>query len=166
MNLNDRLKNVVIDEQEFQITLMPALKAAVLDRKIISMLAPTVGGASKNGGLDAELNLENVLNSLSDGLLKLSDSDYENLLVSLLQYVTTTVPGKGVLQLDNPGSINEVFAKKILTIYKLIFEVMKHNGFSVFGMVGDGLGIGEIFSSGLLQKKVGESGKKSETLGS
>jgi len=162
MKLEEQIKNVDIDGIQFQIMLMPALTAAVLDRKIIGMLAPTVGGIVKEGGLDAELNLDAILNNLSDGLMKLDDDEMKKLLIDMLSYVSCVVPGQGVESLNNESAINKVFAKKILSIYKLIIQVMQHNGFSVFGLVGDGLGMSGIFSFGEANEKEKNSGQQLE----
>ena len=157
----ENLKTIEIDGIQFQITLMPALKAAVLDRKVNVMLIPTLSGVMEKEDLDAEIDLNMLIQNLGDGLMKLSDAEYENLITSLLSSVTA-VGNEGAMQLNTTDNINKIFGKKLITIYKLIFEVMKFNGFSVFGLVGDGLGIGKINSSNTLAKEIQKFGMKSE----
>jgi len=129
-----------IDGIKFNIHQMPALQAAVLDRRIICMMASTVGGMLEDGNLDKDLDLKNLLNNLSSGLASLSNEEYEEFIVRMLSNVTAATPGQAPVSLASVDGINKVFKQKILTIYKLVIEVMRFNGFSVFGLVEGGLG--------------------------
>lgn len=146
--MNDVTK-INIDGIDFQIHTMSALKAAVLDRKILAIILPAVSGMAEEG-LDTEITYAGLLNNLGEGLLKLKDAEYEELLIQMFSKVTAVKPGKAPAQLDNEQAINEIFSGSIMTIYKLVLEVMKHNGFSVFGLAGDGFltGITSISNTG------------------
>ena len=158
----ENLTKKEIDGITFQIQLMPALKSAVLDRKIICILAPGVGNVASNG-IDTELNLESLFSGLSAGLASLDDTEYEKLIGELLCYVSA-VTKEGVFELDNTQAINKVFQKKLLTLYKVIIEVMKFNGFSVFGLVAGGKGMSLISMLNTVTTKTKVPGSESEKL--
>ena len=152
--------NIKLDGIDFQIHTMSALKAAVLDRKILAIILPAVSGIAEDG-LDAEITYSGLLSNLGEGLLKLKDDEYEALLMQMFSKVTALAPGRAPAQLDNESAINETFQGSIMTIYKLVLEVMKHNGFSVFGLAGDGFLTG-ITSISSTREPAGEkSGKLS-----
>ena len=158
-NLNTK----IIDGITIQMQLMPALKAAVLDKKVVCLLAPALGGAIKSQGLDTELDLETIINNVSAGLSNMSDEDYEDFLIRMFSLVTATRPGVGAYVLNEIDSINKIFEKKLLSIYKVLIEVMKYNGFSVFGLVEGGLGNLGMSILNTQSEKIETSGKKLET---
>lgn len=160
----DNLKNVEIDGIEFQIKLMGAMKALVLDRKILAIILPTVSGIAEQG-LDTEIGVSELLKNVGDGLMKLSDSDYKQLLLSMFSEVIAVAPGKAAVVLDSEESFNAVFSKKIITAYKLFLEVMRHNEFSVFGMAGGGFGIETINMLAGGKSETSKTGSKLETSG-
>jgi len=129
-----------IDGIIFTIQAMGALKACVLDRKVVSMLAPTVSGVMESG-MDTEIEMSKIIDRLADGLTRLSDEEFQDFLIQLMSEVSTEVQGEGLVYLCNKEAINKVFGKKILTIYKLLLEIMRFNGFSFFGLVEGGLGM-------------------------
>ena len=155
---------VKLDGIKFQIQTMSALKAAVLDRKILAIILPAVSGLAENSdqGLDTEITYAGLLNNVGEGLLKLKDDEYEDLVLQMFSKVIAIAPNKAPMELVNEAAINEIFQGSIMTIYKLIMEVMKHNGFSVFGLAGDGLltGLTSISNTGKPATK--ENGKQSE----
>lgn len=144
MNIN--LKQVEIEGTTFQLSTMPSLKACVLDRKILAIILPSLGSVAEKG-LNTEISVGTLINNLSDGLLKLNDLEFKNLILNMFAEVTAISNTDGALSLDNEININKIFNKKVMNIYKLLIEVMKYNGFSVFGVGDGGLGIDKIFTS-------------------
>lgn len=156
------VQNTNIDGISFQIHTMGALKAAVLDRKMLAIIFPAISGlANSEDGLDTEITQTNLFSHIGDGLLKLKDDEYKELLEKMFTEVVAVIPGKAPMQLDNESAINEVFKGKIIVIYKLLLEIMKHNGFSVFGLAGDGFLTGITSISGTGKPAKEESGKLS-----
>jgi len=145
----NNVHTVNFDGIQFQIHTMRALKAAVLDRKMLAMIFPAISGIAEQG-LDTEITPDGILNNIGDGLMRLKDEEYEDLILKMLAEVIAVAPGKAPAQLDSENAIHEVFQGKLILIYKLIMEVMKHNGFSVFGLAGDGFltGITSISDTG------------------
>lgn len=141
-------KNIEIKEMKFQLNPMPALKALRLDKKILSLLTPLMGGI-KSLDVDKALDLKVMADSISEAVQNLGDAEWEKLVLDFLSEVTYTGKGGTMASdlLDNTSTINNVFSEDFTFIYKLIFEVMKYNKFSPFKLVGGGFGIEKILTS-------------------
>lgn len=127
------IQNVTIDGMEFQLVPLPSLKAARLDKKVISILAPVFGTVKS---LDDEIDISKVVDVVMDALSKLSDEEYEKFIIDLCSGVTCHKPGQPPVQLMGEN-INELFRGALKTLYKLMYEVMKYNKFSPFALMAD-----------------------------
>lgn len=156
-------KKLNIDGMEFTIHPMPALRALKLDKRIITMLLPIISGFKKLD-LDSDIDMGAIVSGISEGMNKLDEATYEKLVIDMLSNVQCIPPGGEACQLDSAGSIDRVFVGNLLTVYKLMFEVMRHNKFSPFALVGDGNGIKKILSSFGRTVKEKQTGKASEKL--
>lgn len=153
---------VEIDDIKFQIVPMGAMKASILDRKIIAMLAPSAAGLLEDG-FETEVRFDKLISNLGNGLLLLSDDQYQSLLLNMFAKVTAIKKGNPVLQLNTVENIDDIF-EDVLTIYKLLYEIMRVNGFSLFKLVGGGLGMKGIPTLDTLTTKINSSLSKSEKL--
>lgn len=127
-------KEIKIDNMDFQLQPLRGFKANKLDKKVISLLLPLLEGAD---GLDSEINIGKALGGLSGALDNLSEKDYETFVVDLLSTVILIPEKEAPTQLD-VNSIDVYFQGASLTLYKLMFEVMKYNNFTPFVLASGG----------------------------
>jgi hypothetical protein len=142
----------------FQLKPIPALKAIKLDKKIMTLLVPVIGGL-KDVSLDAGIDMSTVARGLSEALNDLDDKDTEQLIIDLLYGVVYVKSGEPPMEL-NEGTINNVFNGCFEKLYDLIFEVMKYNKFSPFRLAAGGKKIPGMF--GLLSMKKEEKSTKKD----
>jgi hypothetical protein len=143
------IQNITIDGMEFQLVPLPILKAARLDKKVISILTPVLGTVKS---LDDEIDLGKVI-----------DEEYEKFIIDLCSTVTCHKPGQPPVQLMGEN-INELFKGALKTLYKLMYEVMKYNKFSPFALMADSGNLTTIMSLFAGQEETTkEDGKELET---
>lgn len=157
-------KSIVIDGMAFQFQPLPAMRALRLDKRVVTLIVPVIG-SMKEFSLDAEIPLDQVAQGISTALQGLSDSDFETLVADLLSTVVHQPSGEPPIQLE-PQSINKYFQGKLMTLYKVAFEVMRYNKFSPFALLEGGAAMRQIISSLGPKKKGSKSGNESETSGS
>jgi hypothetical protein len=153
-------KQINIGDKSFQLNPLPALRALKLDKKVVTMIIPVFKGFE---GLDQEINLGAAIEAVSEALLKLEDNEYEKFILDILSTVQYLPSGKAPIEIDS-DVINNQFSGEIMSIYRLIFEVMKYNRFSPFEMVGDGNEMMKILFSGFQKQSGKDSNQESETL--
>ncbi len=153
-------KDIEIEGHRFQLRPLPVLKAARLDKKVITVLAPILGTVKS---LDDEINIEKAVKSVMDALSSLSDAEYEAFIIDLCSTVVYTAPGQQPIELGS-SDINKIFVGELKTLYKLMFEVMRYNKFSPFGLVEGGNVTSIMSFLGEQKEKETTSGKESETL--
>ena len=144
---------------------MNPIKALILDKRVLSLLAPLLAGlkgvkpdATEE---DVELDFEAISRGLQDALGNFSDTDYEKFVNDLLQYVTVKT-NNGALACNDSRAIG-VFSGNLQLIYKLMIEVMRFNKFTPFALVDSGVGIRGIVTSLVPQSTQKENGTPSET---
>lgn len=150
-------KEVTLDGMKFQLSSLPALTALRLDKKIVALLLPVMGGAD-DISLDAEIDLSKCIYYLSESLSNLKDDEFQSLIIDMLSTIIYIPDGKPPVQLSR-DVIDTDFRGKLMTIYRLIWEVMGYNNFSPFVVMGGGLGIN---ITGMLQKQTVKQTKSNE----
>ena len=156
---------IIVDGMSFQLIPLPALKALRLDKKVVTVLIPAISGL-KELNLDAQIDLESLSRGISEALSRLSDDDFENLAIDLLSSVTYIPDNAVPIELTSTQEINNIFSGKLITIYKLFFEVMKYNKFSPFALLeGDGNLMSKIIGLSRPDSTKKESGTQSGKLG-
>lgn len=157
----DGPKEVVIDDLRFKIYPMGCMKALLLDRKIISMLVPLISGFKDD--LEAEVDFKVISEGFQKSLTEMSDAEYKSLVLDLLKDVTirpkNPKPGEGESLSIDESVMNSHFEGKLMTIYKLIIEVMKFNKFTPFEMVAGGIKMNQITSLIGSKKNTKKTGK-------
>lgn len=155
-------KDEVIDEMKFNFSPLPALVVLKLDKKIISLLAPALGGLDKIS-LDTKIDLKVISQGIGNALASLNDEETERFILNLFS-TTTHVPedGKTQPQVISKEVFDDIFRLKIQTVYKLAFAVMKYNKFSPFGLVAGGNVMNKIRTSLEKTKKEKKNGNKLE----
>jgi hypothetical protein len=153
-------KTIEMDGLKFQLHPMPSLKALRLDKKVIELLIPILGGV-KELSFDAEIDLGKATDALSESLRRMDDSEFEKFAVDLLSSAVY-LPVGGAPQEMNAETINSVFQGRISLMYKMIVEIMRYNKFSPFELVGDGNVVQRILSSTGQTASPKENGSKSE----
>lgn len=133
-----------IDGIKFHIQQFPALKALRIEKKVMTLILPSVGsligGIDLQKGLDTDLDFSNIGQGLMVSLEKLSDNDFETLILELLGNTQFEITGEAV-EFIGKSNFDKVFQGKLITVYKVIFEIMKVNKFCFFEVVGGGLGM-------------------------
>lgn len=147
-------KKIVIDGMNFRIDHFPARVSMKLEKRTTAFVAPLTGilkGVNFSKGLDSEIDLSLIGEAIKSVLDNLTESEFEDYIMDMIEntfYLEKTERGKEVPKyLNNQGIFDEVFAGKNLSVYKLLFEIMKWNGFSFLALVGGGGNI-----AGMLKK--------------
>lgn len=148
-------KRIIIKDRDdndmvFNLQPLPALKAIVLDKKIMSLLIPALGGIKD---LDKEFDLKIASMAMAESLTKLSDQEYEKFVIDLLTGVQLVQQGQEIKSITT-DQINVLFLGNAKGLYKLMFEVMKFNKFTPFELVEGG---------NLIQKITGSMNKSPKT---
>ncbi len=149
----------IIPNVVFNIIQFPVMTALKLERKINLIFLPAIGGFLKNADLSKMINMDvavdfkNIFDGFIEGLEKLSDQEYENLILNLMSRVQVEITGKPIREMDK-SVFEEVFQGNLFAVYKLMFEIMKFNKFSFFVLVEmlGGLEMIKTNSSGILTK--------------
>lgn len=154
-------KKVTLGEYTFIIKPFGGFDAVKLDRKVLRILAPALKGLDGVKDLDSEINL----GALGDGIAEALDSiaDYDGFIREMFKEVLVEFNGAPMPLVP---LMDTVFQGNVLSFYKLIIEVMKHNRFSFFEVAGGGGGIQKIFSSFGLKESGNSEVKSSEKSGS
>lgn len=158
-------KKIEIDEMKFQLIPLKALEAVTLDKKVLELLLPALGGI-QDLSLDANIDMEVLSRGVTEALSNFDDEKTLGLILNLLKNVTYIESGKPPRGLNDQEVINDVFRGKHFTIFKLMFEVMKFNKFTPFVLVAGGGNLTEITSFlSSPEKEVKTNGNKSGKLG-
>jgi hypothetical protein len=128
------VKNSDGNDMVFNMQPLPALDAGFLDKEIMSLLIPALGGIEN---LDAEFNFEIASKAMATALKGLSKQEYNQLISDLLKTTQYLEKGTQVKSLTLED-INNLFSGNFRGLYKLVYEVMKFNKFTPFEMVEGG----------------------------
>lgn len=157
-------KDEVIDSMKFNFSPLSALVALKLNKKIISLLAPALGGLDKIS-LDTKIDLKVISQGIGSALDNLGDEETESFLLNLFS-TTTYVSTDGETPpevISSKEVFNLIFTGiELKTIYKVMFAVMKYNKFFPFGLVAGGNVMNKIFTSLEKTKKEKKNGSKLE----
>lgn len=158
-------RNETIDGIEFYFQPLPAFTALKLDKQIISLIAPALGGLDSldNLSLDTDINLKVITQGIGKALDSFDSEEYEKFILSLLSF-TLHIPGDGknTPQPIDKQKFDQLFTGNLQTVYKLIFAVMKYNKFLPFVLGEGGPGMKKILSLLEKTKKEKVNGKESE----
>lgn len=155
------VKEIEIDGMQFQLFPMKGMKSFLLEKKIMTMLVPIIGGLKD---MDAEVDFKVVSEGIYEALTSLNEIEYKKLVLDLISEImlipTNPQAGEGQALQMNESVINNKFSGKTMVLYKLIIESLKFNKFLPFEMVAGGLKMRQIVSSFEQKKKVKKSGSK------
>jgi len=158
-------KTITVDGLKFYLQPMPLMRAARLDKQVIALVLPVLNGL-KEISVDAELDLSAITAGISRALADMDGDAFEKFLKDMLVGVQYMENGKAPQDLSG-DLMDQVFQGRLMTLYQLLFEVMKFNKFSPFELVGGGNAMNKILSSvkpAQKQKKHGSGSAKSGTL--
>lgn len=147
---------------KFQLTPLPVLKAARLDKQVLALIAPVLGGF-KGLSLEAELadmDLEVMARGVSMALQTLPDSAFTGLLRECLESVDYLPEGATPTNLGSEDAMGSVFSGRLDLLYKVVLEVMRFNRFTPFALVEAGGGLLKIAGSKKDSEKAGKGGLK------
>ena len=127
---------------------MNPFRASVLDKRVISVLVPLIGGLKNLEGVDDGsedlsdmIDFAAVADGLSQALMKLPDADLEAMLKELLRSVTVTfvgADGKTNVAKCDEAKGQFVFMGNLGLMYEVAIEVMRYNKFSPFALLERG----------------------------
>lgn len=139
----------------FTFVAMNPFKALVLDKKVLSLLVPILGGLKdltpsededEEKPLTDMIDFKLVSEGLAESLAKMKDAEFEAFARDLLRSVVVQLPGGGAASCaDDKGAA--VFTANLSLMHEVMFEVMRFNKFTPFALAERGLGIEEIVSS-------------------
>lgn len=157
-------KTIIIDKIKFYLQPLRPLKAIRLDKQVLALCIPAFGGV-EDLSLDSEIDLSKLTQGISTALQKMEDDVFEKFIKDLFS-------GACVIEKESPPEelteevINRIFrGGKMLTMYKLAFEIMKFNKFTPFELVEGGSVIEKIDSLTKQTKKPTTLKKGSAKLG-
>jgi hypothetical protein len=152
-------KRIRVDGLCFDMQPLPALKAIGLDKKILTLAIPILGGL-KNISLDSDIDFEAISRGLYEAFNKLDTAEFE-ILVSDILCKTAYMPEHGAPEELTKTTIDRIFQGSLQTLYKLIFEVMRFNKFTPF-VLAEGGGVAKLIGSFVSPiKKKKKPGRKS-----
>ena len=151
-------KTIKIDELSFYLQPLRPLKAIRLDKQILTLLLPALGGL-KDLSLDSNVDLGVLSKGVSDALQAMDGDDFEKFIIELFTSAQFMENGQPPQDLTD-GVVNRIFSGKLFSIYKLVFEIMKFNKFTPFELVGDGNLMSKIGISVNPKKKMKKFGSK------
>lgn len=136
-----------IGQHTFQFLPMPALKAARLDKKVLTVLAPLLASLQDikilqgQGEGEGDMDVGGLATGLTNALQSLDDTTFMTLLRELFEHVTYLPAGKAPLSLNDENTINEVFIGNLSTLYMVAVEAMRYNKFTPFALADIGGGL-------------------------
>ena len=144
-----------IGEYEFSFLPLSPFKGLILEKKVLTLLAPIIGGLKNLDGLagnesdeeriDDVVDFAAISRGIGEALTRFTDSELESFAKGLLANVTVVVPGEGAFACDSfKGS--QVFTGNFSLMYQVMIEVMRFNKFSPFALWELGGGIEGITS--------------------
>jgi len=166
MELKTEIKE--IDGVKFLITQSPGRAVIRLDKKTTQLLLPaakSIMSEFKKVNSYLDLDLSSMIGSLEEVLSSMTEDEYEEYVFQMVNDTRaqfTSEKKLKVVELRNVESFDEVFTgRSPLTVYKLLFEIMKVNRFAFFELVGgSGISLTGIFQN--LKKKTGKQPDESE----
>lgn len=153
-------KLIKINGMEFQLRPIPILSALKLDKKVVSLLLPLLGGV-EDLSLDAKIDIGKGMNAIAEVLGKMPDVEFEKFVIDMLSSTVAILPGQAPQEIS-AGNFNTIFAGSLMTVYKLLWEVMKFNKFSPFGLAGGGIEIAKTFILKKAKEEMLPSGERLE----
>ena len=153
-------KEETIDGIKFYFNPLPARLALKLDKQVITLITPALGGL-KDFDLKKYIDLKAIVEGIGEALRSLDGDDFIKLVLDLLCKTATCPEGEGP-QLIDGDIFDKVFSGNNKTVYKLMFAVMKYNKFLPFELGLGGSVMKKILSLNEKTKKVTPSGKKLE----
>ena len=126
---------IEVDKMRFQLSPLPLLKVLRLDKKVLALVLPALSGFTD---LDAQIDFGLLSKGISEALTRMPDNDFESLALDLLSSVAYLPDNGAPVEMTSAQELNTIFSGKILTIYKLLFEVMRFNKFSPFALLEGG----------------------------
>lgn len=125
-----------IDGIEFQLSPFPVLTAAKLDKKVLAVIAPVLGGLDS---LLADIDFEKLSRGIQQALSSMDDFEFLKLILELFSHTKAIAPGQAPIEMTTEEAINKALATGgVLTVYKLAFEVMRYNKFTPFAVASSG----------------------------
>lgn len=167
-----------IDGVKFHIVQFPGRKVIRLEKRTIELILPILGKIAPGGDKEEDsdknkkkgfldLDISGAVLAFQDTLSSLSDQEFEDYIFSMIDYTKAELKiGNSVtmVELRDKEKFDMVFCGiSTLTIYKLLFEIMKVNRFAFFELVG-GMGIDLMSFFNVLKKKKTELSQESEKL--
>jgi len=159
-----KTKTVEIDGMKFHINQFPARKCIKLEKRTITYLAPMLTMLDGFKSLDDEIDFTKIIKGVQEVLMNLEETALEQFIFDLLEYTAVEMKnadGKSVSSsmltketTTGQTIFDVVFIGKNITVYKLLFEVMKVNKFAFFELMGGGgLNLTGIFSKMMPNEK-------------
>ncbi len=133
------MTTITINGIKFQIIPFNARKATNVERKLMCILLPVVAPMlNSKGGLDGDIDMSTMGLAFQQAFGSLSDNEFFDLILETLSSTTAVLKDKAPILIENEQAFNEVFTGSTLTIYKLIWEIIKVNKFCFLELM-DGL---------------------------
>lgn len=154
--------DIEIDGIKFQLKPLSPLDVFRLDKTILGLVAPALSGLGKGASGKLEIQFDKSSSALANLLIQLPDDLVTTFLTKALSR-TIWIGAEGAVELKTETAINKAFAESnVMAIYKLLWEVLKYNKFSFFGLMDSGIGILKTLGLQSQMPKTDETGARSE----
>lgn len=158
-------KKFKVEGLEFYTQPLPVMTAMKLDKRVLALILPALDGL-KGMKMDDEVDFGSLFPAISDSLVKLPDGEFEDLVLRLLSQTAFLEKGQTPIEINDPKVLDKIFGGALITLYKVLFEIMRYNKFSPFALMGDGFGMSKIHTSVEQTKKESKTGTGSGLLDS
>ena len=141
-------KDIEIGDMKFQLNPLKGFKAVKLDKKVISLCLPALKGVKDMDEQSIDIGM--IISGITDALDGMTEGDFEKFVLDLLSTTILQITGKPPMVIDS-NTIDSEFQGESITLYKLLFEVMKYNKFTPFVLAsGGGSGTLKTLTSSLM----------------
>lgn len=131
--------DITIEGLTFQSKKLTPLDVLRLDKVVLGLFAPALSGVGKNANGKLEIAFDKSAASLSNLLIQLPDDVVNEFLLKAFSR-TIWLGTEGNVELKTEVAINKAFAEvSVVAIYKLLWEVLRYNGLSFFGLMDTGI---------------------------
>lgn len=129
---------VKVDDIECQLHPIPMRTKMALDGKVLRFISPAAKALfsqAHDRTIDQEM-MGLIIQGISESFAALNAVEFDSMMSELLSSVIATIPGKAPVQLSGKDFDTALHGYSSMTVYKIIFEVMRYNKFLPFELGG------------------------------
>ena len=110
---------------------LPATRAFVLAKRVGAFALPVLKSIDLSN-LGGEIDLNKIIDGISNALASLPDDEAVDIIVDSLRGSTITAPGQAPVEITDRSQVDAIFAGDLETMYQIVFEAWKYNKLAPF----------------------------------